>query len=333
MKEYHHILKAGSVPELMRAQQDLLSSERRTAEVVFKRYFLSDAIAQRPLFPEEQGAVAYIQQPPLDGSSVAVWLYLVDGVEEVRRAPGVSFVRAGGLTHVWTAGITAGGSGSEEQTRRILENYDGSLKELGIDMAGSCARTWFFCHDIDNLYAGLVKGRREYFDTVGLVPDTHYIASTGIAGTPPAPGALVQMDAYSVMGDIRHQYLYAPANLNPTYEYGVTFERGVRLDYDGRRHLLISGTASIDNRGQVVHVGDVVAQTRRMWDNVEALLEEGGAGMEDICQMLVYLRNAEDYARVAPMFAEKFPGVSYVILLAPVCRPDWLIEMECIAAR
>lgn len=70
--------------------------------------------------------------------------------------------------------------------------------------------------------------------------------------------------------------LYARDYLNPTYEYGVTFERGVRVDYGDRSHIFISGTASIDNRGRVVHAGDVRRQTERMWENVEALLREGG---------------------------------------------------------
>lgn len=72
-------------------------------------------------------------------------------------------------------------------------------------------------------------------------------------------------------------------------------------------------------------------QTLRMWENVEKLLEEAGNKWSDVKQILVYLRNAEDYAVVAPMFKDKFPHTPYIILKAPVCRPDWLIEMECIA--
>lgn len=68
-----------------------------------------------------------------------------------------------------------------------------------------------------------------------------------------------------------------------------------------------------------------------MWENVEKLLEEAGNNWSDVQQILVYLRNPEDYNVVAPMFADKFPDTPFVILLAPVCRPDWLIEMECIA--
>ena len=47
--------------------------------------------------------------------------------------------------------------------------------------------------------------------------------------------------------------------------------------------------------------------------------------------IVVYLRDMADYDVVSHMFAEKFPHVPYVLTLAPVCRPAWLIEMECIA--
>lgn len=81
-----------------------------------------------------------------------------------------------------------------------------------------------------------------------------------------------------------------------------------------------------------MHPGNVAAQTLRMWENVGALLDEASSSWEDVRMMIVYLRNAEDYAVVAPLFRERFgSAIPYVLTLAPVCRPGWLIEMECIA--
>ena len=128
-------------------------------------------------------------------------------------------------------------------------------------------------------------------------------------------------------------YLYAPTHLNPTYEYGVTFERGTVMEYGDRAHVFLSGTASINNKGEVVHVGNIVKQTERMWENVGVLLEEGGASFDDVMQIIVYLRDVCDYPTVKEMFARRFPDTPKVITLAPVCRPTWLIEMECIAVK
>lgn len=325
MKEKHYIIKCKTFEKLHELAGNV------GGEAVFKKYFLSSH-DQAESIPAEDGAVSAVVQPPLDGSEAAVWIWTVEDAVSVLRKPGMTVVRDGdGCEHIWSAGLTSSASGSEAQTAEILESYENVLGGLGISLPDNCIRTWFYVHDIDNNYAGMVKGRRENFERIGLTPATHYISSTGICGSP-ANGALLQMDAYAVKGGFSQKYLYAPTHLNPTYEYGVTFERGTRLDCGGNRRVFISGTASINNRGEVVHVGDVVAQTRRMIENVGVLLSEAGASFADVREVSVYLRNAEDYLKVAGIFEELCSNIPYVIVLAPVCRPEWLIEMECIAA-
>ena len=105
------------------------------------------------------------------------------------------------------------------------------------------------------------------------------------------------------------------------------------MEYGDRAHVFISGTASINNKGEVVHVGNIVKQAERMWENVGVLLEEGGASFDDVMQIIVYLRDICDYQTVKEMFDRRFPDIPKVITLAPVCRPTWLIEMECIAVK
>ena len=131
----------------------------------------------------------------------------------------------------------------------------------------------------------------------------------------------------------QQRYLYAPTHLNRTSDYGVTFERGTLIQYGDRNHVLISGTASINNRGEVLHVGDIRLQTLRMWENVEKLLAEGGMTYDNVMQIVVYLRDGADYSLVSDMMRERFPRIPYVITLAPVCRPTWLVEMECVAVK
>ena len=179
----------------------------------------------------------------------------------------------------------------------------------------------------------MVVARREFFERHGMTKDTHFIASTGICGVPDSPKAIIQMGAYAVKGlkEGQQTYIKALSHLNPTHEYGVTFERGTSVHYGDRNHIIISGTASINNKGEVVHVNDVEKQTLRMWDNVDALLNEAGASFNDLMHIVVYLRDPADFQRVKEMFEEKFPQIPGVITLAPVCRPNWLIEMECMA--
>ena len=305
------------------------------AQYIMKRYFLSDSTNQQPLMRSEKNiSISLIQQQPLDGTKIAAWLYLQSGVE-VKEQNGAVVVSHNGYQHLWKMGMVKNQGDSARQTEELLTEYEAMLSRFNATLAENCIRTWFFVRDVDTNYHGLVVARRENFIQQGLTEKTHYISSTGIGGSPADTKALVQLGTYAITGlePEQQHYLYAPTHLNPTYEYGVTFERGTVVEYGDREHVFISGTASINNKGEVVHVGDIVLQTQRMWENVEALLKEGETSWEDVMQIVVYLRDTADYEVVRQLFAERFPHIPTVITLAPVCRPTWLVEMECIAVK
>lgn len=310
-----------------------------SAQVVMRRYVLSDISNQAPLLlhrldEEKQGlgAISIIGQPPLDGSKIALWIYLAEGLE-VEQHPNLTITQHNGYEHRWTTNAHSLLNGSDDQTTEILTRYEFDLAQQQMILADNCLRTWFYIRDVDTHYKGMVIARRENFEEQRLTPQTHYIASTGIGGAPIEQQSLVQMDAYAANGLQPEQqcYLHGSTHLNPTHEYGVTFERGTTITYGDRRHLLISGTASINNQGQVVHIGDIVAQTGRMLENISVLLAEGGASMQDVAMAIIYLRDVADYDIVKELLDQRLPEMPRVITLAPVCRPAWLIEMECIA--
>ena len=97
--------------------------------------------------------------------------------------------------------------------------------------------------------------------------------------------------------------------------------------------MFISGTASINNKGEVMYPKDIVKQTARMIENVETLLAEAECTFDDVNELIVYLRDVADYQVVRDVFAQRFPDKPVVIVLAPVCRPGWLVEMECTAIK
>ena len=321
---------AEQVDSLIRSYDEVREQLGEVA-VMFGRWLVSDAANQAAILPDEVGGrrMSVVEQPALDGSKVVLWLWLVEGGEVVPNG-----LRHGDYQHLWTADERGAGATSEVQSRDILVRYADGLAREGCTLTDDCVRTWFYVQDVDNNYAGLVRARREFFEECGLRRDTHYIASTGIEGRNGAVGSFVTMDAYAVRGlrEGQIQFLYARDYLSPTADYGVTFERGTAVHYGDRKHIFISGTASIDSKGKVIHVGDVRRQTERMICNIEALLAEGGATMNDVQMAIVYLRDMGDYEQVAQLLAERLPELPYTITLAPVCRPTWLIEMECVAA-
>ena len=348
VSEYHAMLRITNhrltfkeqVDCLMEAYDQLMQGEMKGAVAVFKRFFVSDAANQanylQALHAERSDcALSIIEQPPLDGTKIALWVYIQRGVQTKALANGIYEVKHGAYRHLWMAGACNQASNSEYQMRLLFNDYVMQLLENGCCLADNCIRTWIFVQNVDVNYAGVVKARNEVFATQNLTDKTHFIASTGIAGRHANPKVLVQMDAYAVEGIDKEQihYLYAPTHLNPTYEYGVSFERGTYVDYGDRRLVFISGTASINNKGEIMYPGDIRQQTFRMWENVETLLKEAECTFEHVAHLLVYLRDIADYTIVREMFEERFPNIPKVYLLAPVCRPGWLVEMECMAVK
>ena len=346
VKEYHVMIHVNSsrlpyttqLEAVMNAYNSLIDGPLKGAQAVFKRYFLSDAANQADeiiVSDVTDCAKSIIQQAPLDGTKVALWVYLMTDVQTRLSSSGLYEVRHGDFRHLWNGSAHNMAANSEYQTRLLFNEYNMQLIEEGCTLEANCIRTWFFVNDVDLNYGGVVRARNQFFFTQGLTVHTHFIASTGIGGRQQDPNVLSQMDNYAIAGVKTEQihYLYAPTHLNRTSDYGVSFERGTYVDYADRRQVFISGTASINNKGEVMYPKDIVKQTHRMWENVEALLAEAECTFDEVGEMVVYLRDTADYDLVKEMYEERFPGKPYVIVHAPVCRPGWLIEMECMAVK
>ena len=328
---------AKQLEAVINAYHALLSKWPDT-QAVFKRYFLSDAANQADdviVADVTDCAKSIIQQAPLDGTKIALWVYLMSNVQTSLTKSGLYQVSHGEFRHLYNASAHNLAANSEYQMRLLFNEYIMQLAEEGCTLSENCIRTWLFVNDIDLNYGGVVRARNQVFFTQGLTVHTHFIASTGIGGRQQDPNVLSQMDNYAIAGIRPEQihYLYAPTHLNRTSDYGVSFERGTYIDYADRRHVFISGTASINNKGEIMFPKDVEKQTYRMWENVEALLKEADCTYDDVVEMVVYLRDVADYEVVRALYKERFPDKPFVIVNAPVCRPGWLVEMECMALK
>jgi 2-iminobutanoate/2-iminopropanoate deaminase len=128
--------------------------------------------------------------------------------------------------------------------------------------------------------------------------------------------------------------------LNEAYDYSrpSSFSRGLRLEFGNVVVLLISGTASIDEHGHTVHLGEFRAQLRRTFQNITGLLASEGATWKDIVRTTCYLRDIDrDYAAFneerTRFYTEQqlYPLPASTGIQAILCRPDLLVEMEAIA--
>lgn len=303
--------------------------EVKDLRISYAKVFLSDAQNQQaelfatPLYAKlKESALTIVEQPPLDGSKITVLIKEHDQYDESVKP----------LFHALRlSNEEAKEMNSYEQTRTLFERYLSIIEPLGLNIETHCVRTWIYVNDIDNNYAGVVKARNDVFDQHGMTSDTHYIASTGIGGATDQRHACVAIDflTYPAINETDKQYLKALTHLNPTHEYGVAFERATKV----ADRIFISGTASINNKGQVLHIGDVEKQTDRLQENIAALLANGGMSLSDVQYFIVYLRDVADYKITEQYMQKHYPTTPYIIVQGRVCRPTWLIEMECVATK
>jgi len=353
--EYHMVLSPLKLADfgvqinwLYAAYLDTLNSLGLDPETaVLRRFFCSDLANQSALLDKlpfsglsrtnERCAISWVCQPPGSSAMVSLWAYHVHDIgnplKKIRES-NCLFLDRGGMKHYWTCGMNRPAEDtSYQQTMDIFAGYNDFLHGQGMSLEQNVIRTWFFVQNIDTNYREFTAARKEFFAAHGLTENTHFISSTAVQGSHANILAKVTMDAYSISGLKPGQvrFLEAPEHLSSTYVYGVTFERGTSVAYGDRKHLIISGTASIDSKGNVLYQGDLSRQLDRTIENMGALLENAGASLHDMVVMIAYVRDPADHFLVSTNMKRRFENIPVLTVCARVCRPDWLVEIEGIA--
>lgn len=318
----------GSFVEQARSVFHALNANSKSIDHI--KIFLSDPLNQvgsLPPLDNFKAAISIIGQSPINYKIAA----LVMG--DTRKK---DFVKVGNLslidreeaTYAW---LTNSFNFSEEvfdQTKGILEIYDAYLKEYTSgSLKDNCVRTWFYINDIDKNYHKFSDSRNFFYANIGM--KDKFITSTGIGHIPHVNGYDVKLDALAIIKKPDRNFsinLLNDQNVMPlTTSYNVKFERGVELAFNHFSRVFISGTASIDKYGDVLHKENVIDQLIRSLDNINALMNTHISPM----YYLVYIRDITDYDKVYQFMNSNYSPIPFLIVHAPVCRPEWLVEVEC----
>jgi enamine deaminase RidA (YjgF/YER057c/UK114 family) len=138
---------------------------------------------------------------------------------------------------------------------------------------------------------------------------------------------------------MKKKAIRAPHVLCEAYHYPkpVPFSRGMRVDIGDVTFLFISGTASVNEKGESVHLGDLEAQAWRTFKNITALLESEGATWHDVVKTTCYLKDMHDYDKFNKVRNQFYkeqgldPYPASVCVEAHLCRDELLVEIEAIA--
>ena len=127
--------------------------------------------------------------------------------------------------------------------------------------------------------------------------------------------------------------IFSPATLPPPvgYSHIAKVNKGTLI--------YLAGQVSSDASGKLVGEGNFEAQAEQVFSNVKIAVEAAGGTMADIVKMNIYLVAEVSQDEVPKMRAvrdryvnKEKPPASTLVVVSRLARPDWLLEIEAIAA-
>ncbi len=251
---------------------------------------------------------------------------------------GGRLLRSADLELLWLADINGGDSEGKldakptVQAERMFSNADNALLELGFSFR-DVARTWLYLRRILDWYDELNRVRTAFFDTLGIDGKAHpFPASTGIQGTCAGEECCMEVLALRSSNRQAARPLNRSSRQHESFCYGSAFSRGMTLRLDEAKTILVSGTASIGPDGRTLHEGNREAQIAETLLSIAALLETEGATLSDIAAGTLFYKDAaalEGYRNLIRLLG--VVELPLVEVLADVCRPELLVEIEALA--
>ena len=124
--------------------------------------------------------------------------------------------------------------------------------------------------------------------------------------------------------------IYQPIVPSPAWPRSFTFP-AVRVG----NLIFLSGTTATDEKGLMVGIGDIVAQTRQIFRKFSAVLESAGGTLSNVVETTDYVLSLDDYQKTAEVRRDVFRGPPWPaatgVVVSGLVRSDALIEIKGIA--
>ncbi len=122
-----------------------------------------------------------------------------------------------------------------------------------------------------------------------------------------------------------------PGSFTPTIG---AYSHGIEIALPGAKLIFVTGQIAMDAQGQVVAAGDATAQTEFIFENIQKILAEAGAGFDHVVKAQIFLTNMEDFAKVSAIrnkHFEKSKPVSTLVEVSRLAKEGCCVEIEVTA--
>lgn len=99
--------------------------------------------------------------------------------------------------------------------------------------------------------------------------------------------------------------------------------------------LFIAGQVAIDRDGKLVGAGNMRQQASQVLENIKSILKANDAEMSDVVKVTVYvtdIRAFDEIEDIRNSYFEGSPPASVIVQVAKLAKPEWMIEIEAVAA-
>ena len=304
--------------------------------------------AGRTQFSIGEPAATFIEQPPVDPQlsiiacftaliphrprSLLIWsprLLAPCSCEPVSRTSSAIAYSLGPAKYLLGGNISGAHGRPFDEATSMLRTAGEVLRQEGMTFK-DVYRTWIYLRNMDRDYGELNRARRAFYQAERVVVRP---ASTGIQGRSFLEDHNFSLSFCAIDSSppVPKEPVTTPT-LNEAWSYGSDFSRGLRILEPNRQAIYISGTASVDDKGQTAHRGDFAGQAERMLLNFSTLLAGQGATFQDIVSATTYLRRPEDARSLQEIYRKnRLPEFPNALVTAGACRPELLCEMEAVA--
>ena len=115
-----------------------------------------------------------------------------------------------------------------------------------------------------------------------------------------------------------------------------SYSHGIAVDVGDSEMIFVTGQIAMDKDGNAVVPDDIVKQTEFVFENIQKILNEAGASLDDVVKTVIYITDMskfKDISAIRNKYLEKSKPVSTLVEISRTVKDGCDIEIEVIAIK
>lgn len=114
------------------------------------------------------------------------------------------------------------------------------------------------------------------------------------------------------------------------------YSHGLKVDVGNSEMIFVTGQIAMDKDGNAVAPGDFTKQTEFIFENIQKILNEGGASLDDVVKAVIYITDMDKFSEVSAVrnkYFEQARPVSTLVEISKTVKEGCDVEIEVVAIK